>query len=263
MNGLTQYKPIPQNKSIPSAEHQTLSKNQRKNGDSSLVVIFFKKLRRVAHNYKDSVVKAYAWVVQILIWFILWPTLHARHQINVHGKENIRGLSGPLIIAVNHQRFYDAFLLRLAVGFYSPLLPLRFMGTIEFNDRFLKFVKMTGFVHFLYATTGVFVVHRGLGLNKNLVRAREIIRKGGVVAIMPEGKMNKNGEMSQFKRGIAALALSTNTRVLPVGIKISKGGGIRGIVDIYFQSAEYLRTGETYENLAEELRGKINSHIFL
>jgi 1-acyl-sn-glycerol-3-phosphate acyltransferase len=243
-------------KGIAAAIH--VQESIKKKDDTSVVVSFF---RKTLYNFKCAVIKQYARVTQVLIWFILWPVLNLFFKIEYAGKENLKDIRPPLIIAANHQRFYDAFLLRIGLGFYSKLLPLRFMGTKHFSDPFLRLVKMTGIIHFLYATTGVFTVEKGLGLNKNLKRAKDILKNKGVVGIFPEGTMSKKGELLQFKRGVSALALSANTKVLPVSIKITKGNGLRQLIQIKFLNPYKMHTGETYENLADELRDIIESGL--
>lgn len=246
----------------------TVPHNLRKSDDTSFVVAFFKKISATAYDIKCAFIKVYSGITQLLVWFVLWPILRFRYKIRVHGRHNLNNLRGPLIIAANHQKFYDAFILRLAISYHgSGLLPLRFMATMNFVDPFLRTVKKTGFIHFLYATTGVFTVEQGLGLNKNLKRAKAILKNKGVVAMFPEGSMNKNGELTMFKRGISALALSTNTKVLPIGIKITNRKkdptykGRKPRIDITIGEAKKFETHHTYEELADQLKAKIKSLI--
>ncbi len=247
--------------SIPNTKVFNSHIQHKKSDNHSAVVVFLKKMHTVAHDFKCACIKVYAWFFQMLAWLTLWPILNLVFNIKITGRENLKNLKGPLIIASNHQRFYDAFLLRISLGLFSKLLPLRFMGTIQFDDPFLKIVKWTGLVHFVYATTGVFIVERGLGLNKNLKRARAILKNNGVVAIMPEGQMNKDGNLTQFKRGVSALALSTHTKVLPIAIKISNVKNKRTKINVHILNAEYLETGDTYENLADKLKNRIGNHL--
>lgn len=232
----------------------------KKKDDTSIVVSFFKKIGHILYDIKCAIIKQYARVSQFFAWFLLWPALKIFFKIRYHGRENLKNIKPPLIIIANHQRFYDAFLLRIALGYYSRLLPMRFMATMHFTDPFLRLVKKTGLIHFLYATTGVFTVEKGLGLNKNLKRAKAILKNNGVVAMFPEGSLNRKGELLQFKRGVSALALSTNTKVLPVVIKITKNkhrtifGFRKTQIDIKIGEANRLETHHTYEELADRLR---------
>ncbi|MBU3668549.1 MAG: 1-acyl-sn-glycerol-3-phosphate acyltransferase [Candidatus Taylorbacteria bacterium] len=251
-------------KSRPLANAIHVQESSRKKDDNSTVVIFFRRISQYVYDFKCAVIKGYARITQYLSWFALWPMLKFFYQIKYHDRKNLKGIKPPVIIIANHQKFYDAFLIRLALGFHSRLLPMRFMADMKFQDPFLKMVKKTGLIHFLYATTGVFTVEKGLGLNKNLKRAKAILKNKGVVAMFPEGRLNRTKELLQFKRGVSALALSSNTPILPVVIKIGEHGtrNILGMrrrkIDIKIGIHKKLETHSTYEELAEQLRTDVH-----
>jgi 1-acyl-sn-glycerol-3-phosphate acyltransferase len=198
--------------------------------------------------------------MQYLSWLIFWPTYNLLFKVEYHGRENLKNLKGPLIMVSNHTRFYDSFIYRIIVGPFSRLVPMRFMAVIRFTDPFLNFIKKTGIIHFVYSLFGVFVIEIGLGLNKNLKRAKDILKNKGVVAMFPEGDLVYNGEVKMFRRGVSALALSNHTKVLPMHIHI-EGGNIwklkRGSIVVSIGKAHYLETHSTYEVLAEGLRQEV------
>jgi 1-acyl-sn-glycerol-3-phosphate acyltransferase len=219
-----------------------------------------KKISKKLYNLRCSLIKFYSGTTQFFSWFIFWPTYNLLFKVKVNGRENLRGLTGPLIMISNHTRFYDSFLYRIIVGLFSRLIPMRFMAVVKFTDPFLNFVKKTGIIHFIYSLFGVFVVEQGLGLNKNLKRAKDILKNNGVVAMFPEGRLNRSNEILMFRRGVSALALSNHTKVLPMHISI-KGGNLlklrRGSIVVNIGKAHYLTTHSTYEDLAEELRQEV------
>lgn len=236
--------------------------------DSNGVAIFLKNSARAAYkmaakklyNYRCSFIKLYSGIAQFFSWFIFWPTYNLLFKVKIHGRENLKGLKGPLIMVSNHSRFYDSFVFRIIVGLFSRLVPMRFMATLKFSDAFMSFVKKTGIIHFVYSLFGVFVVEQGLGLNKNLKRAKDILKNNGVVAMFPEGRLNRSKEILMFRRGVSALALSNHTKVLPMHINI-KSGNIwklrRGSITVNIGKAHYLETHSTYEQLAENLRQEV------
>lgn len=220
---------------------------------------------RILKEVRCAAIKVYAGTTQFLSWIILWPLFHLLFKVRINGKENLRGLRGPHIIIANHTRFYDSFLFRLAVGFWSRLLPMRFMAVQKFDHKFLNIMKKIGIIPLVYGIFGVFVVEHGLGLHKNLKRAKEIIKNNGTVALFPEGRISRDGSIGRFRRGVSALALSTDTPVLSFGIHIDdsrlrnmKG---RGIININIGASEKLQTHHTYEELAEILRVKVTGLV--
>lgn len=237
-------------------------------GDPSKVVIFFmrniadefvlairvlwKKIYRKLNAFMCFSIKSYSATTQFFSWFLFWPLFNILFRVKIEGRENLKGLKSPLIMVSNHVKFYDSFLFRLAVGPISRLLPMRFMAVTKFNDPFMNTMNKLGIVKFVYSLFGVFVIEQGQGLQKNLHRAKGIIKNKGIVALFPEGRISRNGQVGMFKRGVSALALTTHTKVLPLGIKIE---GKR--INIRIGKAEYLPTGRTYEESAEDLREKV------
>lgn len=228
--------------------------------DSNGVAVFLKKISKRLYSFRCSVIKFYSGTTQFFSWFIFWPTYNLFFKVRIHGRENLKGLAGPLIMISNHSRFYDSFVYRIIVGLFSRLVPMRFMAVLKFTDPFLNFVKKTGLIHFVYSLFGVFVVEQGLGLNKNLKRAKDILKNNGVVAMFPEGRLNKSKEILMFRRGVSALALSNHTKVLPMHIAIQEGNLKklqRGTLTVHIGKAHYLETHRTYEDLAEDLRQEV------
>ncbi len=254
--------------------------------DPSKVVIFFahevhdglilfirvlwKKIYRGTIWVKCFAIKAYSATTQLFSWLLFWPAFNLFFDLAIVGRENLKGVRSPLIMIANHSRFYDSFLFRVAVGPFSRLLPMRFMAVIKFADPFLNLMRRIGVVQFTYGLFGVFVVQHGLGLQKNLQRAKAIIRNKGIIAMFPEGRMNRSGQIGMFKRGVSALALSTHAPILPIGIKITKNAdktlaskvlsliGLRKTkIVINIGAIERLQTGKTYEEHADDLREKV------
>lgn len=228
---------------------------------SSLPQRIYKKIVKRAYHIRCSIIKVYSGTTQFFSWFFFWPLYNSFFNIDISGREHLKGLSGPLIMISNHTRFYDSFLYRLIVGpFNFKMLPMRFMAVLKFSDPFMSFVKRTGIIHFVYSLFGVFVIEQGLGLNKNLKRAKDILKNNGIVAMFPEGRLNKGTEIAQFKRGVSALALSTHTKVLPMHIEIKEGNMKkfkRGSITVRIGKAHHLETHRTYEELADQLREEV------
>jgi 1-acyl-sn-glycerol-3-phosphate acyltransferase len=113
--------------------------------------------------------------------------------------------SGPAILAPNHFSFMDHFLLG------GPLRrKVRFMGKSQLFQRGLAWVYVQG---------GVFPVRRGARDEETFITAETILRRGGVVAMYPEGGRSRTGQLAQRARpGIGRLALESGVPVVPVAI---------------------------------------------
>jgi len=168
---------------------------------------------------RERIIDDYSRVTQFLTWPFFLPLFSLFLKIRVTGRENLSQLSSPFIIISNHVAIYDSFLFRLALGFATPHLPLRFMAVKKFRWKFLNILHSIGIIEIVYALFGVFTVTPGKGFNENLKEAHLIIKAGGNVVIYPEGEINKSGHVSSFKKGAAVLARQTGVQILPLSFR--------------------------------------------
>jgi len=166
-------------------------------------------------------------ISQFLTWPIAFVYFHLFYALRVDGRENLKKVSRPFIIIVNHINFSDSFLFRLILGFASPHLPLRFMAVNRFDWRWLNFLSNIGFIPFIYGLFGVFIVIPGRGLQKNLEEAKRLISHKQNIVIYPEGKIMIEHMIAPFKPGAAVLAAETHTPVIPVSLRLGKRNLIR------------------------------------
>jgi acyl-[acyl-carrier-protein]-phospholipid O-acyltransferase/long-chain-fatty-acid--[acyl-carrier-protein] ligase len=158
-------------------------------------------------------------ITQFFAWFIIIAFSKPFFRIEVRNKQNLIGVRPPAILISNHIRFYDSFLYRIAVGLWSPLSPLRFMGVTKFNSPALNFLSRIGVVQTIYFFMGVVTVVTGLGTSKNLEEAKRAIRGGAVIAMFPEGRMYYDDTVGPFKWGAAILAEETDVPLMPFAIR--------------------------------------------
>ncbi len=197
-------------------------------------------------------------IFQIISWPFFYILFKTTLKLKVEGTENLKGVKPPLILIGNHKTFYDCFVYRVALGVTgSGLLPLRFMGAKHFHDKWLNLMSKIGVVGFIYFIFGVFPVIYGQGLDVALKDAKNIIRDGGAVAIFPEGKVIRENELGQFKRGAAALALMTGATVLPTSIKTGKRKFFRREYMMRFGKPFEVPQNLSYEEGADYMRSVV------
>lgn len=156
-------------------------------------------------------------VLQTLIWVPTRLILKFFLRFNVLGAENLKGLKGSVIFAVNHGSEWDPILVPAALPFLSPLNPT------FFTSRERKFYGKQGLHSFLYGglffkVWGAYPVKVGV---KNYERSlRQHIRiledNAGSICFFPEGAKTKDGNFLPAKGGISYLAHRTGTTVIPV-----------------------------------------------
>jgi len=131
----------------------------------------------------------------------------------VRGRENFP-LDGPVIVIANHISYLDP----VVVGVALPR-PVRFMAKEElFHIPVIKWI-----INGLYA----FPVRRGRSDRDALKAALQILNKGQVLGIFPEGKRSMDSKLNPFQGGAAVLTLKTGAPLLPVAI-INSNKVLRG-----------------------------------
>lgn len=181
---------------------------------------------------REKYVNQFARITQFTTWPILFFLFRTLFEIRIEGRETLDKVRSPFIIVANHTSFYDSFLFRLVLGWNTPHLPLRFMAVNRFDSKLLNFLASIGFIDFVYSLFGVFTVTPGLGIDKNIEKAKQIVSVGGNIVIYPEGRITKDGSVGQFKNGAAALFKKTGVNIIPVSFRRCKCKIFRKIIFI-------------------------------
>ena len=182
-----------------------------------------------AFDDKDAqkIIDWYSQLTQFFTWPFIFIVTKLLLDIEFRGVENFREVKNPFVIIANHISFYDSFLFRLALGFWTRHLPLRFMAVEKFQWRALNVLSAIGVIKILYLLFGVFTVLPGLGVERNLKKATDIIKAGGNIVIYPEGKIVPSGDIGSFKQGAAVLYKKTGIPVIPVYFQHTKSSSYR------------------------------------
>ncbi|MEU3628324.1 1-acyl-sn-glycerol-3-phosphate acyltransferase [Amycolatopsis coloradensis] len=150
-------------------------------------------------------------MLPLLVRFVLGPLVRALYHPEIRGVENIPA-TGPVLLAPNHRAALDT-----GVITFTAMRQVKFLGKAEyFTGRGLRGKLMAGFLGGL----GYVPVERGnaqAGLAA-LEAARKVLDAGGAFAIYPEGTRSLDGRLHRGHTGVAALALATGAKVVPVAL---------------------------------------------
>lgn len=165
--------------------------------------------------------------VRFVVYYLLsWPATMLMARPGVRGRDNLRGLKGPLLIISNHITQVD-------VGFLLQALPLRIRHrlAVAMLGEMLRDMRhppdSLGFFrrrleqlsYFLVvALFNVFPLPQQAGYRESFAFAGECADRGYSVLVFPEGCRTQDGKMSPFRAGIGILAKNLNLPVLPMRI---------------------------------------------
>jgi len=183
-------------------------------------------------------------------WALRWPTtwlrlashyLLARPAVlllgwpRVTGRENLRGVSGPLLVVSNHVADVD-------VGFIQFALPARIRHKLATATRgeALEILRAPGpstaldrrtldrpWLRRIYdrlqwtlgvALLNLFPLPRQSGFRKSFAYAGEAVDRGYSVLVFPEGKHTEDGKLCPFRTGVGLLANNLRIPILPMRI---------------------------------------------
>jgi long-chain acyl-CoA synthetase len=157
--------------------------------------------------------------VQPAMLLLGWP--------RVRGRENLRGVKGPVLIVANHVTYIDP-------GFVLTALParLRWRVAVAMGGERLEALRNpppgTGFFRALLgrvqyplvvALFHVFPLPMYSGFRKSFAFAGELVDRGWSVLIFPEGELTPDGAIAPFRAGIGLLATRLRLPVIPVRLE--------------------------------------------
>jgi 1-acyl-sn-glycerol-3-phosphate acyltransferase len=147
-------------------------------------------------------------VNRIVYWLVRSPLqlfFHVYLRMSRLGREHIPE-HGPAIIASNHRSFFDPFIL--------GTMARRPMYYVAKRELF----EIHPVLSWLLSALGAFPVDRGHGDRDTIATARELLARGELVLIFPEGTRTRPGPLGRPRRGVGRLALETGAPVIPVAI---------------------------------------------
>jgi long-chain acyl-CoA synthetase len=174
-------------------------------------------------------------------WALRWPTtwlrlashyLLARPAVfllgwpRVTGRENLRGVHGPLLVISNHVADVD-------VGFIQTALPARIRHKLATatSGEALEKLRSPGpervWLRRIYdrvqwtlgvALLNLFPLPRESGFRKSFAYAGEAVDRGYSVLVFPEGKHTEDGKIRRFRTGVGLLANNLRIPILPMRI---------------------------------------------
>lgn len=164
--------------------------------------------RAQAPQSDRDIVPVHDWIYRLM--YGLYSIYFRFGHWEIHGRDNVP-LHGPIIIASNHVSLLDPPL----IGSSMP----RVVTTMAKHELFEKKILGLKILGFIIQHMGAFPVKRGVPDRAALRRATQVLKDGGALVIFPEGTRTRDGNLGQAELGMAMIAHSTKTPIVPVYLK--------------------------------------------
>lgn len=137
---------------------------------------------------------------------IIKPILDRLWDVRIEGIDNIPTV-GPAILCPNHISFFDSVFTMVYAG-----RQISFVGKAEYMDSWKT--------KHLFPALGMIPIDRSGGSKSEgaLLAAEEVLRRGELFGIYPEGTRSRDGMLYKGHTGAARLALKVDCPIIPVGI---------------------------------------------
>jgi long-chain acyl-CoA synthetase len=166
------------------------------------------------------------WIRVFIYYLLTWPATMILAYPKIRGRENLRGVFGPILVACNHVTYLD-------VGFVLAALPphLRHRLAVSMDGENLAAMRRPPKGKGLFRSAierityvlvvslfNVFPLPRRSGYRESFGYAGELTDRGESILIFPEGELTPDGEIAAFRPGIGLLASRLGVPVVPMRI---------------------------------------------
>jgi long-chain acyl-CoA synthetase len=212
------------------------------------------------------------WIRALAFYGLIRPAMLLLGWPRVRGRENLRGVKGPVLIVANHASYIDP-------GFVLTALParLRWRTAVAMGGETLTDLRVpppgTNFFRALLtriqyplviALFHVFPLPVRSGFRKSFEFAGELVDRDWSVLVFPEGVLTPDGAIGPFRAGIGLLVTRLRVPVIPMRLE--------GLFDLreankHWTSPGHIRVTvgapitfpemETPENITQELERRV------
>lgn len=181
----------------------------------------------VPYHYPSWVLRwPVRWIRVLAHYLLMRPAILLLGWPRIIGRENLRGVKGPLLVVCNHLGDVDP-------GFVLTALPARFRHwlAIATGGEALEalrspsadrnwFLRIYDRVQWFLGVTllNLFPLPREAGFRRSFAYAGEAVDCGYSVLVFPEGRHTTDGKLCPFRNGVGLLAEDLGIPVVPMRI---------------------------------------------
>ncbi len=144
-------------------------------------------------------------IPEYFIRFCAWLLTHTFYNVEIRGEDNIP-FHGPALLTPNHVSYVDSFLIGSTMQRFIRFIMLKAFYDVPMLKKILDVME-------------AIPIDPKAGresVTKTLEHARQELIEGHVVCIYPEGKLTRDGKMSEFKTGFESIMEGLEVPIIPV-----------------------------------------------
>lgn len=141
-------------------------------------------------------------MIYLIVWHVARLLAIVFFRLRAFGRENIPDNSGA-VLASNHQSYLDPALISLTLT-----KPVYFLARKELFES-------NGFFGWFLRNLHAIPLERRTFDSTGLRYAIEILQKGGLLIVFPEGTRTSDGKIGKIQKGISLLGLKANVPLIP------------------------------------------------
>jgi 1-acyl-sn-glycerol-3-phosphate acyltransferase len=148
-------------------------------------------------------------VPEFLMRFLAWLLIHTIHRVKIVDVDRIPD-EGAAVLVCNHVSYVDA----IVIGAASPR-PIRFV-----MDHKIFKMPVLGWIFRTAKAIPIAPAKEDPWLmEKAYIDIAQALHEGDLVCIFPEGKLTRDGEMSEFRGGIVKIIERSKVPVIPMALR--------------------------------------------
>jgi long-chain acyl-CoA synthetase len=209
----------------------------------------------VEHRYPRWPQNWLTTAVRLAVYYLLaWPATYILAAPRIRGRENLRGLHGPVLVVANHITYLD-------IAWILPALPARLRNRLATAMRAERLAEMRrppkGMNRFnrlrerldyflALSLFNVFPLPQRSGFLKSFSFAGDLADRGWNVLVFPEGQTTEDGRIASFRGGVGLLAKQLNLPVVPMRLA--------GLFDLRQENRILARPGHVQVTIGKPVR---------
>lgn len=143
-------------------------------------------------------------MLYLLSWGLFNFILKVFFRLKCIGTENIPK-SGAVILAPNHISYFDPPVVGMGTSRQTHYMAKEELFKPKLQGAWMRSI-------------GVFPVRRGTADRKSIRQALDLLEKGKIVCIFPEGTRSPDGKLQEPELGIGLLAMKSRAPILPAAV---------------------------------------------